>query len=405
MVRVLVNEKEIFANSQAKRGVNVVALDFETHKVVFKGSYDTYGDGGASARLVKDFKEKLPKYCIVVAGVKDEASRRLSKEAKALFRELGSKSINSLRFREGWAFIGVKGVRKSAEKKGYKVGTAMIIGYGKITQKEVRKEIKVKHEKVKGGSRIEVQSAGFKNGNFVTINVAGKMLVSRKSGRRGLNVVALDPFKHEVIGNVSYDTYGDAKAAKRFVKDFKKLPAGAVVVIGVRDEASKRLSGEAKDVIKAMGSKEIVNLGFRQGFAFIGVKGQVKFLEKRGGAVGTGAILSYATVEKKKETRAKVDGGSSIEVVSAGYKDGNLGKIMINGQQVLTTRNQSSKISMKGATMSSNYRKGDKNQAAALALDRNGKSYFHTKCGADEWWSAQFGDKYLVTEVRIQNRF
>lgn len=68
----------------------------------------------------------------------------------------------------------------------------------------------------------------------------------------------------------------------------------------------------------------------RQAFAFIGVKGQVKFLEKRGDAVGTGAILSYATVEKKRERRAKVDGGSSIEVVSSGSKEGNLAKIIIN---------------------------------------------------------------------------
>jgi len=51
-------------------------------------------------------------------------------------------------------------VKKSSEKKGMKVGTAMIIGYGKVTKTEVRKQIKVKHEKVKGGSRIEVQSAG-----------------------------------------------------------------------------------------------------------------------------------------------------------------------------------------------------------------------------------------------------
>lgn len=405
--RVLVNEKEVFPNSKARRGINIVALDFTNHKVVYTGSYDTYGDAGASARLVADFKDttKIPEYCIIVAGVKDEASNKLSKEVKGLFKDLGSKQISSLKFREGWSFIGVKGVQKSSEKKGNQVGTAMIIGYGKVTQKEVRKQIKVKHEKVKGGSRIEVQSAGFKHGNFATINVAGKMLVTREKSRRGLNVVALDPFKHEVIGNNSYDTYGDAKASKRFVRDFKRLPTGAVIVIGVRDEASKRLSGEARDVIKALGSQEIANLGFRQGFAFIGVKGQVKFLEKRGDSVGTGAILSYATVEKKKEVRHKVDGGSSIEVVSAGWKDGNIAKIMLNGEQILTRRNSSSKVAMKGATMSSNYRKGDKNKAAALALDSDQKSYFHTKCGADEWWSAQFGDKYLVTEVKIQNRF
>jgi hypothetical protein len=43
---------------------------------------------------------------------------------------------------------------------------------------------------------------------------------------------------------------------------------------------------------------------------------------------------------------------------------------------------------MNDATMSSNYRRHDLNQQASLALDGNGKSYFHTKCGANEWWSA-----------------
>jgi hypothetical protein len=94
----------------------------------------------------------------------------------------------------------------------------MIIGYGKISRKEVRKQIKTKPEKVKGGSRIEVQSAGYVTGNFATINVANQMLVSRESAKRGLNVVALEPFKHEVILNENYDTFGNANASKKFVK-------------------------------------------------------------------------------------------------------------------------------------------------------------------------------------------
>jgi len=218
------------------------------------------------------------------------------------------------------------------------------------------------------------------------------MLVSRESAKRGLNVVALEPFKHEIVLNESYDTFGDSNASKKFVKQFKKLPTGAVVIIGVKDEASKKLSGDAKAVIAALGSSEIESLGFRQGFAFIGVKGQKKYLEKRGEAVGTGAILSYATVERKRETRSRVEGGSSIEVVSAGYTTGNIAKIMLNGKQILTARTPESKVPMKGATMSTNYRKGDKDQAAAAAIDNDEKTYFHTKCGADEWWSAQFND-------------
>lgn len=71
----------------------------------------------------------------------------------------------------------------------------------------------------------------------------------------------------------------------------------------------------------------------------------------------------------------------------------------------MTASNSVGSIKMKGATMSSNYRKGDINKEAGLALDGNDKTYFHTKCGADEWWSAQFDHRVLVTEVRITNRF
>lgn len=115
--------------------------------------------------------------------------------------------------------------------------------------------------------------------------------------------------------------------------------------------------------------------------------------------------MSYATTERKRVTKAKVDGGSSIEIISAGAKDGNVGKVIINGKEVMTAKNLSSDIKLKSATMSSNYRKGDLNTEASIALDGNDATYFHTKCGADEWWSAGFGEgKFLVTEVHIHNR-
>jgi hypothetical protein len=69
------------------------------------------------------------------------------------------------------------------------------------------------------------------------------MLVSRKSGQNGLNVVALDPFKHEVIMNSNFDTSSDKNASHRFVKHFKRLPTGAVIVIGVKGDGLSKISG------------------------------------------------------------------------------------------------------------------------------------------------------------------
>lgn len=191
--------------------------------------------------MMKDLKAELPQFCIIMVGVKDEGSRKLSKEVKAYFKQMGSNKINNLGFRQGWAFIGIKGMTKFAEKKGKQVGTGLILGYGKITKRvsKTTKTVRQVAKKVKGGSRIEVQSAGFKDGNFVTIRVAGQELVNKENGKRGLNCVALDPFTHKVIGINSYDTYGDSNASKKFIKDFKRLPASTVLIIGVKDEASR----------------------------------------------------------------------------------------------------------------------------------------------------------------------
>jgi len=60
IARVLINEKEIYANSVAKRGINIVALDFETHKKVFEAAYDTFKSAAEADRFVADFKEKIP---------------------------------------------------------------------------------------------------------------------------------------------------------------------------------------------------------------------------------------------------------------------------------------------------------------------------------------------------------
>jgi len=82
-------------------------------------------------------------------------------------------------------------------------------------------------------------------------------------------------------------------------------------------------------------------------------------VEQRGKeALGTGAILGYARVEKKVTKEPKVKGGSRIEVTSAGYDHGNQAQILLNGDQVMTIRNQYNQVKMQEATMSSNSRKG-----------------------------------------------
>jgi len=46
--------------------------------------------------------------------------------------------------------------------------------------------------KVSGGSKIEVHSAGFKDGNFALVMVNDKEVLTKKESKRGINLVALD---------------------------------------------------------------------------------------------------------------------------------------------------------------------------------------------------------------------
>lgn len=66
-----------YLSPDGSRGLNVVALNAQTHKVVLRKSYDTYGNKNASRDLIRDYKE-LSRGTIVIVSVKDEGSKLFS---------------------------------------------------------------------------------------------------------------------------------------------------------------------------------------------------------------------------------------------------------------------------------------------------------------------------------------
>lgn len=78
-----------------------------------------------------------------------------------------------------------------------------------------------------------------------------------------MNVVAVEPRTHNIILKKAYDTYGNNNASKNMLKDLNDLPDGSVIIVGVKDEASRKLGKKLKKYFQKMGSKEIGNLGFR----------------------------------------------------------------------------------------------------------------------------------------------
>lgn len=319
-------------DANGSRGLNVVALDARDHTPLLAKAYDTFGNGDASADLIKDLRG-VRRGSVIIAAVKDEGSKKLSSELKALFSKWGSTEINSLGFREGWAFIGVKGQKIGVEKRGGIQEMGIILGYAKRTTRTRTKE------EVAAGSSIEIFSAGAEAGehnSYAEIKINGEEVVGRHSSKRGINLIALNGPDHKIILNDSYNTYTQNKdESARLVKDFNSLPAGAVVIAAVKDDASHNLHQSVKQVFVSMGSSAVKNLGFKHGWGFLGIKGMKKSGEDTGVSVEFGTVLSFTKVVKKKRTVEKVEGGSKIQALSQGFVDGNSARIVVNDQDIL----------------------------------------------------------------------
>jgi hypothetical protein len=148
-----------------------------------------------------------------------------------------------------YVFIGVKGQSKFAEKKGEGVGVGLILSFSETVKKTKKKIVATE-----GGSRIEFGSAGFNDGNWASITVENEQVLTREQATRGMNFIILDGRTHGVLFRKSYDTWGDQKAVKAMVEDSKKIPRGSVVIAVVKDDGSRLLTEEAKQIFVKMGS-------------------------------------------------------------------------------------------------------------------------------------------------------
>jgi len=178
---------------------------------------------------------------------------------------MGSKEINSLKFREGWAFFGVKNMNTPMfmEKK----GTGSIIkleltaGFAKAVKKTQKKEV------IQNGSRIEAFSAGYRTGkenSMATIKINGQEIVTGENSRRGINLIVLNGSDHKVILNDSYNTYTAKRDdSSRLVKDLESIPNGSVVIASIKDDGQKNMSTGVMLAFKAMGANDLWKLGYK----------------------------------------------------------------------------------------------------------------------------------------------
>lgn len=109
--------------------------------------------------------------------------------------------------------------------------------------------------------------------HFSTIEVYGRKLDPK--GGKGINLVALDGQKHKVLLRKAYNTFENKNASPDLIKDYGKIPDGSIIIASVRGQADAMFTPEARAVFTGLGSKEVLKLGAKEGWAFMGIKGQM----------------------------------------------------------------------------------------------------------------------------------
>ena len=87
----------------------------------------------------------------------------------------------------------------------------------------------------------------------------------------------------------------------------KGIDKGHIVVAACKDDMIKNLSEDGKRFFANMGSKEIWNLQFRQGFAFIGITGRTDSVEKRAAQTGQATATAVFKVHTIETTRKEAE--------------------------------------------------------------------------------------------------
>jgi arsenate reductase-like glutaredoxin family protein len=226
-------------------------------------SFDTWISQTYSNELVQ-FLSGLKYGVLVLISVKDEAQRNLTINAKkALKDQLGSTMIDSLRYRYSWCIIGRKGTATAISEDHQASGEASC---NNQLYRYFQPEIHYNDLPL-----IQIKSTGFNVGNSASIKVGE--IETLKPAKRGLNVVVMGD-DGSIISVRSFDTWISQTYSNELIQFLSELKDGVLVLISVKDEAQRNLTGNAKKTLKdQLGSTMIYSLGYRQSWCIIGRKG------------------------------------------------------------------------------------------------------------------------------------
>ncbi len=117
---------------------------------------------------------------------------------------------------------------------------------------------------------LVVRSAGSEIGDFAHIFVDG---VEASPNQRGYNIVVVDASTGRVEARRAFDTFASEAESARLAQFIAEIPAGKIVALAVRDEASRYLTPQAAEALQTLGAAEDLQGRWRWSHAIVGVKG------------------------------------------------------------------------------------------------------------------------------------
>ncbi len=118
---------------------------------------------------------------------------------------------------------------------------------------------------------LQVQSAGHEDGNFCYLIVNFQLI---NEDRRGHNVVAINPATQQLLAPPRvFDTFASSAAAESLATFLENLPPRTLVLAGIQDDGSFRMTERAHRALESIGSKLSRQVGLRDSWAIIGAKG------------------------------------------------------------------------------------------------------------------------------------
>jgi len=295
----------------SERGINIVVIDPISQTVILKRAYDVWEQAPlANEILVADLDTVSPGHVLLVA-LKDSGMEYVSPDTWLKLREFGAE-ISVGHFREGYALIGVKGSNRAiSEKQG---GRVEIKGVLDCNNMETLSAVKAAPAPRDDGTcrHVKIFSAGKDAGNAAEFFLDGRVLAGRKASR-GLNVVAIEPIKQEVIWKHVYDTFEMVDVANEALfDDMDSLPKGTIVLAGLQDSGMEALDAYAYDALHSVGAS-IVKGSFRTGYALVGIKGGNATAEKIGKSVSVKTRLPCLEAAKLATSASNAVQGRSSQ--------------------------------------------------------------------------------------------